>query len=218
MSARRGLRPRLGCALGAGLRSLGRRPIVGPPPGMADAVVAETVTDTMVGTVSDAAGKAVAAGVAGQALPEPYMPGSGDMLPAELRLVLAGYAGIACGLSAGALACATALVLSLLCRRPRPVRRSVRPVVRLGPHGRLFGALWGLGVGLRAFTRSRRIRFSRLLRRPSDPHTATVMASKRGGRTLILDIPSGRHRPRVPAPVPRGSPRVVDEGRHAGAR
>ena len=33
------------------------------------------------------------------------------------------------------------------------------------------------------------IRFSRLLRRPSDPRTATVMASKRGGRTLILDIP-----------------------------
>ena len=28
-----------------------------------------------------------------------------------------------------------------------------------------------------------RIRFSRLLRRPSDPHTATVTASKRGGRT-----------------------------------
>ena len=33
-----------------------------------------------------------------------------------------------------------------------------------------------------------RIRFSRLLRRPSDPRTATVMASKRGGRTLMLDI------------------------------
>jgi hypothetical protein len=65
-------------------------PIVGPPPAMADAVVAETVTDTMVGTVSDAAGKAVAAGVAGQALPEPYVPGSGDRLSAELRLVLAG--------------------------------------------------------------------------------------------------------------------------------
>ena len=31
--------------------------------------------------------------------------------------------------------------------------------------------------------------FWRLLRRPSDPRTATVMASKRGGRTLILDIP-----------------------------
>ena len=34
-----------------------------------------------------------------------------------------------------------------------------------------------------------RTRFSTLLRRPSDPHTATVMASKRGGRTLILDVP-----------------------------
>ena len=34
-----------------------------------------------------------------------------------------------------------------------------------------------------------RIRFSRLLRRRSDPRTATVTASKRGGRTLILDIP-----------------------------
>src|SRR4029453_1188688 len=34
-----------------------------------------------------------------------------------------------------------------------------------------------------------RIRFSRLLRRPSDPRTATVLASKRGGRTLIFDIP-----------------------------
>ena len=33
------------------------------------------------------------------------------------------------------------------------------------------------------------IRFSGLLRRPSDPRTATVMSSKRGGRTLILDIP-----------------------------
>ena len=112
MSARRGLRPRLGCALGAGLRSLGRLPIVGPPPGMADAVVGRTVTDTIAGTVSDAAGKAVATGVAGQAPPEPYVPGSGDRLPAELRLVLAGYAGIACGLSAGALACAAAAVFS----------------------------------------------------------------------------------------------------------
>ena len=48
--------------------------------------------------------------VAGQAPPEPFVPGSGDKLPAELRLVLAGYAGIACGLFAGALACAAAVV------------------------------------------------------------------------------------------------------------
>ena len=80
-------------------------PIVGQPPVVADTVVA----DTVVGAVSDAAGKAVPAGVAGQALPEPYVPGSGDRVPAELRLVLAGYVGIACGLFAGALACAAAV-------------------------------------------------------------------------------------------------------------
>ncbi|HTF41828.1 MAG TPA: hypothetical protein VK754_14700, partial [Propionibacteriaceae bacterium] len=76
-------------------------------------MVADTVVaDTVAGTVSDtavcgAAGKAVAAGVAGQAPPEPYVPGSGASLPAELRLVLAGYVGIAGGLFATALACAT---------------------------------------------------------------------------------------------------------------
>ena len=94
-------------------------PIVGQPPVVADAVVADTVVaDMVVGAVSDAAGKAVPAGVAGQALPEPYVPGSGDRVPAELRLVLAGYAGIACGLFAGALACATALSFSFSVRRP----------------------------------------------------------------------------------------------------
>jgi len=49
--------------------------------------------------------------VAEQALPEPYVPGSGDRVPAELRLVLAGYVGIAGGLFATALACAAAAVL-----------------------------------------------------------------------------------------------------------
>jgi DivIVA domain-containing protein len=34
-----------------------------------------------------------------------------------------------------------------------------------------------------------RVRFSGLLRRPTDPRPATVTGSKRGGRTLILDIP-----------------------------
>ena len=82
-------------------------PIVGQPPVVADTVVA----DTVVAAISDAAGKAVPAGVAGQALPEPYVPGSGDRVPAELRLVLAGYVGIAGGLFAAALACAAAAVL-----------------------------------------------------------------------------------------------------------
>jgi hypothetical protein len=40
-----------------------------------------------------------------------------------------------------------------------------------------------------------RIRFSRLLRQPSDPHTATVTASTRGGRTVILDTTPGGYQP-----------------------
>jgi hypothetical protein len=73
--------------------------------------VAGAVSDA---AVDDAAGKAVAAGVAEQEPPEPYVPGSGARLPAELRLVLAGYVGIACALFAGALACAAAFVFSFL--------------------------------------------------------------------------------------------------------
>ena len=78
-------------------------------------MLADTVvTDTPVGAVSDAAvsdaaGKAVPA-VAGKALREPFVPGSGARVPAQLRLVLAGYVGIACGWFAGALALALAAV------------------------------------------------------------------------------------------------------------
>jgi DivIVA domain-containing protein len=156
-------------------------PIVGQPSVVADAVVAETVIDTMVGTVSDAAGKGVPAGVAGQAPPEPYVPGSGDRAPAELRLVLGGYAGIACGLFAGGLAFAVAAVLVVFYPDDDVVGDVVLFLMSVGVFiGGLLWALEPLNAGNR---------FSRLLRRPSDPHTATVMASKRGGRTLILDIP-----------------------------
>ena len=137
---------------------------VGQPPVVADTVVANTVADTVVAAISDAAGKAVPAGVAGQALPEPYVPGSGARVPAEFRLVLAGYVGIAGGLFATALAHAAVAVF-------------------------LFFALEAL-VALEALEALKAGNgFSRLLRRRSDPRTATVMASKRGGRTLVLDIP-----------------------------
>ena len=68
--------------------------------------------------------------------------------------------------------------------------------------GLAFWALWsGAGVGacVGAFkgvqALQARGQFSRLLRQPSDPRTATVMASKRGGRTLILDINPGGYQP-----------------------
>jgi hypothetical protein len=50
--------------------------------------------------------------------------------------------------------------------------------------------LWGLfDAPLEALEALKaRGRFSRLLRRHSDPRNATVTASKHGGRTLILDI------------------------------
>ena len=87
-------------------------PIVGQPPVVADTVVADKVVGAISdAAVSDAGGQAVPAGVAGQAPPEPYVPGSGDRVPAELQLVLAGYVGIACGWFAAALACAAAVLV-----------------------------------------------------------------------------------------------------------
>jgi hypothetical protein len=158
------------------------------------------------GAVSDAAGKAVAGGVAGQALPELYVPGSGDRVPAELRLVLGRYIGIACGLFASALACATAfaflfLYVSLpLGARPNFFADDI--YVANDMQGLLFGlafaalcgGAWvGAVKGVQAL--KARIRFSRLLRQPSDPRTATVTASKRGGRTLVLDTTPGGYQP-----------------------
>jgi DivIVA domain-containing protein len=137
-----------------------------------------------------------------QAPPEPYMPGSGDRVPAELRLVLAGYVGIAGGLFATALACAAAAVFVFfdadirsavfvsvfdadIDADPDVIMDLIMVAVLFIPVVGLVCLLGFAGV----VTALERIRFSRLLRRPSDPRTATVTASKRGGRTLILDIP-----------------------------
>jgi Protein of unknown function (DUF3592) len=127
--------------------------------------------------------------VTGQATPEPFVPGSGDKRPAELRLVLGGSAGIACGWSAGALACAAAVVLVVF---DADIRSAVFEFFDADIVLSLFMAVMVCGVGLwsaqMAFgALQARIRFSRLLRRPSDPRTATVTASKDDGRTLILD-------------------------------
>ena len=125
----------------------------------------------------DAAGQDVPAGVGGKAT-EPYVPGSGARFPAELRLVLGGYAGIA---FAGTLACAAAAAFSILFdASDDPTDGLLFFFLCVGAW---FGGVLGASKALKA-----RIRFSRLLRKPSDPRTATVLASKRDGRTLILDI------------------------------
>jgi hypothetical protein len=155
-----------------------------------DTVAADMVVGAVSDTaVSDAAGKAVPAGVAGQP-PEPYVPGSGDRIPAELRLVLAGYVGVACGWFGGGFVCAAAAVFLLFFVDEVAsgddlfsLGLGALAIVSAASPFLILGAVRGVQA-LEA-----RIRFSRLLRRPSDPRTATVLASKRGGRTLILDIP-----------------------------
>ena len=133
-----------------------------------------------------------------QAPPEPYVAGSGDKVPAELRLVLAGYVGIACGLFVCALSCAAlpSVLLSLslstattseCCGRPGlpMVCFWVRAGGRSSAPGRypIFQAAsaaqrstYGHGNGLEAWWTQADTR----------PH------------------PPGRHRPRLPAAV-RGS-------------
>ena len=185
-------------------------PIVGQPPVLADTAVG-AVSDTAVSdvpgkaaaagvvgavsdtAVSDVAGKAAAAGVVGQAPPEPYVPGSGDKLPAQLRLVLAGYVGVACGLFVGALACAAAVFLALFTDYVFDFVDYVDPddgvvagvIWAVITFGTLPACIWGLWRALKTLKAGSR--FSRLLRRPNDARMATVMASERGGRTLILD-------------------------------
>src|SRR5215213_5774839 len=124
-------------------------PIVGQTPVVADTVMADTVmADTVVGAVSDAAGKAVTAGVAGHLLPEPYVPGSDDRVPAELRLVLASYVGIASGLFATALACAAAAVLVFFGDYVNPNDDTIGQLLELA----LMVCIFGLGLGPALFT------------------------------------------------------------------
>jgi hypothetical protein len=101
-----------GCRHSSGVLPV-RAPIVGQQlPVVADTVT-DAVTDTVVGAVGDAPGKAEPARVAEQAPRKPYVPGPGDKLPAELRLVLGGYTSIVCSWFAGALACAAPAVFLL---------------------------------------------------------------------------------------------------------
>jgi DivIVA domain-containing protein len=129
------------------------------------------------------------------------VPGSGEKPPAELRLVLAGYAGIACGLLAGGLACvAAAVVAAVVVIFDADIRSAVIELFDDGIVDALFFALTVgcLGVTVVAMALAKlqvRGRFSRLLRQPSDPRTATVTASTRGGRTLVLDTTPGGYQP-----------------------
>ena len=171
------------------------------------------VADTVVAAISDAAGKAAPAVVAEHALPKPYVPGSGDRVPAELRLVLVGYVGIAGGLFATALACATAFAFSFS-RLDGP---AYGLLFSLAVGAFVGGAVAGAGGGAVAGVQGAYPVFQAApaAQRSTHGHGDGLEAWRT--HTDTRHHPPGRHRSRVPVAV-RGSPRAVAEGRHAGAR
>ena len=158
--------------------------------------------------------------VAGQAPPEPFVPGSGDKLPAELRLVLAGYAGIACGLFAGALACAAAVVFVFF---DADIRSAVFEFFDADIVLSLFLAVPVCGCG--ALVGANGVRGAQGAYPVFQAAPAAQRSTHGHGDGLeawwthsdTRHHPPGRHPPPVPVAV-RGSPRIVVEGRHAGAR
>ena len=122
--------------------------------------------------------------VAGAApmLPEPYVPGAGGKVPAQIRWLVRAYAGVAWSAFAGGWAWAIA---------------GANVIAQHNTQGDLgVTAAWAL-FGLAIVFLVQRIRFSRLLRRPRAACAATVIASRPGGRTLTLHAPCDRYRPEL---------------------
>jgi hypothetical protein len=195
-------------------------PIVGQQPPVVADTVAGAVSDNAVSdpAVSDAAGKAVAAGVAGQAPPGPYVPGSGEWVPAKLRLVLAGYAGLACGLSAGALASAAAVAFlfffvdDLFFVDDVDLDDLTNVLLCSLAAGACIG---GAGRGGRGAQGPHPVfQAASAAQRSTHGHGDGLEAWRTHADTRHS---AGRHRPRVLVAV-RSSPRVAAEGRHASAR
>ena len=159
--------------------------------------------------------------VAVQALPKPYVPGSGDRVPAELRLVQGGYVGVACGLFAVALACATAFAfLFLYISLPNFFADDL--YIADDMDGLLFGLAFAAFAGelLRGLGWGCEGRSSAQGAYPIFQAAPTAQRSTHGhggGLEAWRTHTDTRHQPRrVPAPV-RGPPRVVAEGRNADA-
>lgn len=144
-------------------------PVAGPP---------SVITDAADGAVSDAASGAAptakVARAAARVLPEPYVPGRGDKIPAPIRRVRRGYSWMACGAVFGGWASVAAggYFFNLNSSYPAWWLSAALP-------------LWVLAAVLLGH----RIRLSRFLRRPSDGCGAMVAACGRGGRMLMLDTP-----------------------------
>jgi DivIVA domain-containing protein len=119
----------------------------------------------------------------GSALLEPYVPGSGKKVPAQIRHVLWGYPGMALGAFVGGFVA----LASFLPDNPgwEDWFDGGLIITWLG--------LWGWAVALLV----QHIRFRWLLRRPRQGCSATVMAYHRDRRTLTLTAPAAGHLPEL---------------------
>jgi len=137
----------------------------------------ESAADPAAGAVSNGAGQAASAATAwatGQARQQPYVPGCGGKVPPGLRRVLRGYSWMAWGaVSAGwALLMAGGYFYNL--DNTSDLRYFYASIASVLLAAVLFG---------------RHIRWCFFLKRPRDACSATVAASRRAGRALVLDAP-----------------------------
>ena len=137
----------------------------------------ESAADPAAGAVSNGAGQAASAATAwatGQTRQQPYVPGRGGKVPPGLRRVLHGYSWMAWGaVSAGwALLMAGGYFYNL--DNTSDVRYFYASIASVLLAAVLFG---------------RHIRWASFLKRPRDACSATVVASRRAGRALVLDAP-----------------------------
>lgn len=139
-------------------------------------LVAAGILGAVISAAGQAAPAAASAGSAERATPVPFAPGHGGKVPAQVRRVLRTYVCMACVAVVGCVA------LGIVSGRyyPELTWWEEWSSSGLGLAGiALFG--WAIVLSVQ------RIRFSRLIRQPSDPHTATVIAGEPGKRTLTLE-------------------------------
>jgi DivIVA domain-containing protein len=114
--------------------------------------------------------------------PEPYVPGRDDKVPAPIRRVRRGYWYLSWGAVFGGWALVMAAGYCYDLYQSFDLRYLYAGFLRYLYAGL---ALWVCAAILFGLA----VRFSRLVRRASDAGSATVVASRHGGRTLVLDAP-----------------------------
>jgi hypothetical protein len=125
-------------------------------------LVAAGILGAVISAAGQAAPAAASAGPAERTTPVPFAPGHGGKVPAQVRRVLRNYVCMACVAVVGFVA------LGIVSGRSYP---ELTWWEEWSSAGLGLAGIALLGWAIVLFVQ--RIRFSRLIRRPSDPHTAT---------------------------------------------